>query len=151
MPNPVLEHFWQGNVLVLLPTKAQYRDMPVFLQSAQALDRHGVGVVLVNAAPGTRERMPLPLKAHASTKCLSYEVRRQEGGVFQVQLPFCKDTMRPIPESSAEAISALDLLDQLEDMLASSKNLEHARYLPNIPVETPLERQKAGLPPRSRV
>lgn len=38
--------------------------------------------------------------------------------LVQVQLPFCRDTMRPIPESSTDAMSALDLLDQLEDLLA---------------------------------
>lgn len=39
----------------------------------------------------------------------------------------------------------LDLLDQMEDLLATSKHLENARYLPDIHVKTPRQRQEAGL------
>lgn len=48
-------------------------------------------------------------------------------------------------------ISASDLMNQLDDLLAWSKTLEDARYLPNIPVKTVQERLDAGLPLCSRV
>ena len=149
--NSILVHSWQGKVLILSPTKTQYRNMPKFLRYAQALDQYNVAAVLVNAPSDTEEEITLPLKTHTSSECLSYEVRQQEYGIFQVQLPFCTDTLRPIPESSSDAISALELLDQLEDLLASSKDLKRTRYLPDIPVKTLFQRQQAGLPVHSKV
>ncbi|MCJ1270055.1 hypothetical protein MMC22_009949 [Lobaria immixta] len=95
-------HFWQNKVLVLSPTAAQYRDFPTFLESAEALDKHGVGAILVNAHPSMEEEMPLTLKSFPSTECLQYEVRRRQGGIFEVQLPFCSDVLNPVRSSSVD-------------------------------------------------
>ena len=98
-----------------------------------------------------REEMPHPLKSIASTKCLRYEVRRRQGGIFEVQLPFCSDILNPVCSSSLDSVPATDLLDQLEDLLHTSKKLETACYLPDLPAKTLEQRQKAGLPQTSMV
>ena len=139
-----LIHTWVGRVPLLSPTTDQYKDFPLFLQQAQALDRHNTGVDLVNCLLDQKPEIRTPLPRFASRKCLRYEIEPREKGVFEITPIFCNDVLKPVINSSTDSSSAAALIYQIEKPWENSKLLGSCRYLPDIDIKTSKQRQKAG-------
>ena len=97
------------------------------------------------------EEMHNPLPSFFSRECLRYEAQQRENGVFEIGPILCKDIIYPTLYFSSDNISAPDLITRMEKLWETSKTLDDCRYLPDIDIQTPEQRCKAGLPPTCMV
>ena len=151
IPDTDIVHTWIDGVPLLSPTSAQYRDFPSFLDTAEALDINRTGVIKVNRPANWYEPVHNPLPPFLSNKCYQYQVQRPENGVFEVATTFCQAFVLPTLSSSVDDVSAPDLITRMEKLWETYKTLNRCRYLPNIDIQTPVQRAEAGLPPTCMV
>ena len=150
---PRIKHEFDGKLLVLSPDMEQWLDFSTLLLFARECGANQVGAfkvrlsdqVLKHLGPcgAEEEAVPRPKKS-----CNGFRSKRLPNKTFSVTTT---NDSRVFRRSDPSPLPLLEAVQHQEYLLRKKQGLKGVFYRTDIPVQTPVERLTAGLPPRSAI